>query len=464
MALREDPLVHAEKVTVATDDGIVRLSGSVESLVAKKRADLEAKKVQGVRGVLNQISVTPVLRSDSDIVQHVRRRILNDAVIESQGIRVSSLAGKVTLRGEVATWAEAQQAELLASEVRGVTEVENQLTTTFPTTRSDQEIKNDTVAALGRDVYLVDLPISVTVHDGVVTLAGSVGSPFEKGRATRDVRWIANVSSVDNRLEVKPWEAQDTRKSPPHPSNAALRTAVREALAQDVRVDDLDIQVTASSGAVTLEGSVPNHVQKRIAQEDARDVLGVGWVGNQLFAETDEREDWAIENDIGFDFDTDFSLENLDLGVKVTDGVASLTGTVHDWYQKSHAAAVAGRVRGVRGVINEIHLSRTVEAGRAHSRAAVADAIRSRFKWHWATHWIADRIDVSVKDGVATLSGEVDSWAQRREAGRVAFDTEGVWKVENRLSVKGYDYDWEDWDSDFPSWGNDYWNDYDDWG
>ena len=462
-ALRRDPLVDADKVSVSTDKGIVTLSGHADNLAARNRADLEAKKIRDVRGVINKISVEPTFRSDADIVHHVRRRILNDAVIESEGIRVSSLGGKVTLRGEVATLSEYEQAALLASEVRGVRKVVNDITTEWPTKRADQEIKNDAVAALGRDVYLVDLPITVAVEDGVITLTGSVASPFEKDRAARDIRWISHVKSVKNELEVEPWENPGVRKKAPHASDASLRTAVRDELDQDSRVDVSKIDVKVYYGGVTLEGSVPNHAQKRLAEKDARDVVGVGWVTDKLFAKTDEREDWAIQGDIDFDFDTDFSLEGLDLDVNVKGGVVTLSGTVPHWYQKNHAADVAGRVRGVRRLVDEIRVQRKTETTRAHSGSAVADEIRSNFKWHWTTHWVTDQIDVSVEDGVATLTGNVDTWAQRREAGRVAFATEGIWKVVNRLTVEGYDYEWENWDYEDPYGDYYYWGDFGYW-
>lgn len=461
--MRRDPLVRASEISVSTENGIVTLSGGVDSLAARNRADLEAKKIRGVRAVINEISVTPSFRSDVDIASNVRRRILNDAVIESDGIQVTSLNGKVTLRGDVATWSEAEQAALLASEVRGVKKVENEILPKYTTHRSDQEIKNDAMASLGRDVYLVDLPIAVGVEGGVITLTGSVGSPFEKDRAAQNVRWISHVQSVKNELEVRPWENFGARKKEPDPSDRAVATAVRDELKQDHRVDASEIDVRTSYGTATLAGSVPNHAQKRLAEKDARDVVGVRWVINKLFAETDRREDWAIRDEIEFDFDTDFELEALEIDARVEDGIVTLTGTVPHWYEKTHAVDVAGRVRGVREVVDELRVHRETEMSRIHSGNAVADEIRSSFKWHWATHWIADRIHVRVEEGVATLTGDVDSWAQRREAGQVAFDTEGVWKVVNRLTVKGYDYEWENWNYEEP-YGSYYYSDeYGDW-
>ena len=270
----------------STSNGIVTLTGQVASLAAFNYAELETKKIRGVRGVINELSVTPSFRSDLDIASHVRRRILNDAVIESEGIRVTSVNGKVTLRGDVSTWSEAVQAALLASEVRGVKEVENEILPKYTTQRSDQEIKNDAMASLSRDVYLVDLPITVGVESGVITLTGAVGSPFEKDRAGQNVQWISQVESVKNELEVKPWENLGARKKEPDPSDRAIATAVRDELKQDHRVEASEIDVRTSYGTATLEGSVPNHAQKRLAEKDARDVVGVRWVINKLFAKT----------------------------------------------------------------------------------------------------------------------------------------------------------------------------------
>ena len=90
-----------------------------------------------------------------------------------------------------------------------------------------------------------------------------------------------------------------------------------------------------------------------------------------------------------------------------------------------------------------------------HSDTALEKKVRDRFQSHWTTSQVANRIRVGVKDGVATLTGELDTWDERLEAGRVAFGTEGVWKVQNQLTVKGYDYDWERWEDEAPDYYED---------
>ena len=66
-ALRYDARVDASEITAKTKKGIFTLTGNVDNLAAKKYADLEAKKINGVLGVVNKIGVAPVWHSDSDI-------------------------------------------------------------------------------------------------------------------------------------------------------------------------------------------------------------------------------------------------------------------------------------------------------------------------------------------------------------------------------------------------------------
>lgn len=449
-ALRHDPLVPASEISVSTKEGIVTLSGRVDNLAAKNRVERQASKIRGVREVLNELTVAPSPLSDADIVYAVRRRILNNDTIVSQGIVVTSVDGNITIEGEVANWSEAEEAALLASAVGGVQNVKNELVTRYTATRSDQEIKNDVVAALHRDVYLTGFPISVAVKDGVVSLTGSVGNAYQKRRAAQAARWVSHVTFVKNELVVRPEEKGELRERAVYVSDDALEQAIREELAEDIRVDASEIEARASDGEVTLEGSVTHHAQKRIAEQDARDVEGVAWVTNNLFVKTDRPEDWAIRDDVDFNLKTDSVLAPFDLESRVEDGVVTLTGRVHDWSEKSHATEVAGGVRAVREVVNELRVEPATGTITKQSDATLAKEIRDSFRRHWTTSRVADRIRVGVKDGVATLTGDLDTWDERLEAGHVALGTEGVWKVQNRLTVKGYDYEWEKWEYEAP--------------
>ena len=125
--VRQDPRIHPGKVEVATHSGIVTLGGTVPTLAGKRYADLESKRIRGVAGVINEIIVSPVLRSDKEISQDVRRRFQNNADLNQSAVAAESLEGKVFLSGKVDSWSKREQAEFLAAEVRGVRQVVNEV-------------------------------------------------------------------------------------------------------------------------------------------------------------------------------------------------------------------------------------------------------------------------------------------------------------------------------------------------
>ena len=445
-ALRTDPRVSDTGIIATAASGIVTLTGSVDNLATKTYAVSEAKKINGVLAVIDKLNVTLSFRSDTDIINAVRRRILNSAVIKSQGLIVVCKDGVATLSGTVSSYAEEQQAGLLASEVRGVKAVTNNIVTRWGSTRSDLEIKNDAVAVLGRDVYMVGLPITVTVQNGIVSLSGSVGNAYEKDRAGQDVRWILNVTDVRNDLAVTWYENRGVKFEIPTPSDEALQQTVRKSLDQDGRLVANEITIRTSFGEVTLDGSVYSDYEKGIAEQDAKDVVGVAWARNNLCVRADQRADWAIADDVQFNLNTDAVTEGFGLVTSVRNGIVTLTGTVHSWYECSHAYDVAARVRGEKAIINNIIVS---EANYTNGTSWKKDAdavksIKSRLRGDWTTWWVLDKINVTVRNGVATLEGNVNTWKERQEAGDLALHTFGISEVDNRLNVKGVAYPWDE--------------------
>jgi osmotically-inducible protein OsmY len=308
--------------------------------------------------------------------------------------------------------------------------------------RSDDEIKKDVTSTIGRDVYLCGLPISVSVEDGIVTLKGSVGNAYQKDRASDDSLLLENVKDVKNDLEVKPWENENVRKRVPVPSDEQIEKAVRDELTQDLRVEDpFELSVEVIDGNVTLRGIVPSYYQKRLAGEDTRDVVGVGWVANLLTVRSDWREGSAIRDDIQFEMEVDPVLTGQAISIRVKDGIVTLSGDVNTFYEKLHAAEVASRVLGVREVVNTIEVNRVF----TFSDTALTEAVKRRLASNAETLWVVDQIRVEVDNGQAILSGSVDTWSEYREAARVTLFTEGIRGLDNRLTVAGVKRYWEEW-------------------
>ena len=76
--------------------------------------------------------------------------------------------------------------------------------------------------------------------------------------------------------------------------------------------------------------------------------------------------------------------------------------------------------------------------------ADLAKAVKARLRIDWGTWWALKEINVTVRNGVATLEGNVNTWTVRQEAGDLALHTIGISEVDNRLTVKGVAYSWDE--------------------
>jgi osmotically-inducible protein OsmY len=343
----------------------------------------------------------------------------------------------------VPSWNDFREADLLASEISGVKAVTNHLMVTYPVKRPDREIQLDVSEALGRDVYLAGLPVQVNVRDGIVTLTGIVNNGYEKNRAADDADGVWNVKSVDNALTVTPLPSDGVRKNQPLPDDAALKKAVRDELIQDLRISDpYSITTEAEDGHVTLKGLVRNYGQKRLALEDAKNVVGVGWVTNDIVVESGTHDDLSTQKKVRSALECDYALGDDKIEAFVEDGVVTLSGTVDSYYDKYHAGQVASRIAGVIDTRN--HLD--VKSSDLYSDATLRKRIEDRLAGSWETKCVAGSIHVQVEGGKAMLTGSVNTWGERREADRLACFTTGIRAVDNRLKVKAVEYPWDSWD------------------
>jgi osmotically-inducible protein OsmY len=218
-ALTHDPRTDASYISVETRAGVVKLIGDVDNLAARNYAVAETKKINGVRGVIDEISVTPVSRSDRDLAHDIRRRLENSTAVDARNLVVAVHQGVVTLSGEAADWNQKEEARLLAEGIRGVKDVVDDVQLEYSDTISDERLTSESRARLARDVYLSDLPITVAVQNGEITLTGSVGNLYEKERAERSLLWQNGVKSVINNLKVEPRGSYGVRDTVAVPSD-----------------------------------------------------------------------------------------------------------------------------------------------------------------------------------------------------------------------------------------------------
>lgn len=143
------------------------------------------------------------------------------------------------------------------------------------------------------------------------------------------------------------------------------------------------------------------------------------------------KSDKQLQQDVMDDLRWDPSVDASKVGVVVTNGVITLTGSVPSYFQKQNTERVVKRVAGVRAVANdiEVRLSTTTEKTDADVAQAALNALK------WDTSVPDENVKVSVTKGWVTLEGNVDWNYQRESCERVVEKLIGVKGVTNRLIV-----------------------------
>jgi len=136
----------------------------------------------------------------------------------------------------------------------------------------------------------------------------------------------------------------------------------------------------------------------------------------------------------------DKGIDNINVDENRDKGVITLKGDVQSDDQRRQAGDIAQTAAPGRVIANELAVRPQGEEGTAKKiESNTDDAIESSFKAEIAAHhWDNQHIHFNAKNGVLTLTGDVDTPAQREQAEKVAARIDGVRQVVNELQVKGH--------------------------
>ncbi|WP_194789987.1 BON domain-containing protein [Pseudomonas sp. UFMG81] len=201
--LEFQPEINAACIGVAVQDGVVTLSGHVNSYAQKISAERTVKAMRGVRGLAEEIEVRPnKLEGTAD--DTIASRALNiiawssDANVE--GIKVTVQKGTVTLEGELDWQYQKEVIEQAVWRLSGVINVHNRITLKARANASD--IRRHIEDALKRSAEIQAEGIRITVNGGVVRLEGKVHLLREREVVERAAWSVPGVSKVEDYLLI----------------------------------------------------------------------------------------------------------------------------------------------------------------------------------------------------------------------------------------------------------------------
>lgn len=198
-----DPVIKPSTIGVAVKDGVVTVSGHLDTYAQKRAVEKALKRVQGVKALALELDVKLAAnhkRNDTDIAEAAEHALKWQALLPANDLRVTVANGFVTVEGQLDWEYQRRSVDHVLRNLKGVTWLNNLITIKErPAPANLQERIRD---ALTRQAVREANKIEVEVKDGTVTLRGHVHS-WQERDATQGAVWSApGVQLIANELKI----------------------------------------------------------------------------------------------------------------------------------------------------------------------------------------------------------------------------------------------------------------------
>jgi osmotically-inducible protein OsmY len=199
--LNWDPMLHDAQVGISVREGIVTLSGYVDTYAIKAAAEYAVKRVKGVQIVVQEILVRPLDGlSDEEIAKAIIHTFTWHSEIPQDQIQLQVQQGTVILTGKVGWYYQRKAAEQAVKDLNGVKEVSNRIQ--VESQLANQEVKKKIKEAFKRNALLEAEKITVEMQGSKVILKGKVASWAEKREAEEAAWAVPGVLTIEDELMV----------------------------------------------------------------------------------------------------------------------------------------------------------------------------------------------------------------------------------------------------------------------
>lgn len=447
-------VVDPQGIYVIASQGTVALFGSVQNENQKQQIEQAIQSVEGVQNVENNLNVEgqqqgrqqqrfgrqdqqqwqsdqqqrqqreqqrrqaqqQMSSSERQLAQQIEQKLQQQ--LPQADIFVSVNRSTATLHGSVQQQQDKQQAEKIAKSVQGVQDIQNQIDSggrqqqqmaqqrrqQFEQQRrqaqqqmssSDRAIARKIEEQLGEQLE-GEAAILVVVNDGQVTLRGSVENQQLQQQAQQIAKNAQGVQSVQNNLEIgldrdyfptygyRPGEGQTQRQ---RQQQQQQQRQQRERQSQQRQIeDDMHQEAMGISG----DDHCIQMLKQKLTDQDLRDMA-------------------------------------QNIYVTCNEGTMAFYGYVKSEEAKQQLAKVAKQIEGLEEVENNLTVQ---ESWEKKADSELHSDVESQV-W-WSPFIDSDEIDVTVRNGIVTLSGRVQDWEAAKAAVKNAYDA-GAKRVKSRL-------------------------------